>query len=136
MEKINKLSRQSDQKVDIEKIKISKKKDMEVVRIVKEIKKTRVKVLRGDKQQVEEDLVLKKRKMYIPKNEELRVEIIQLYYDILVVEHEERQETMELVIRNYWWPGIIKDIGKYMDGCDVLEDEELDRGISEKVNDK
>jgi len=43
---------------------------------------------------------------------------------------------MELVIRNYWWPGIIKDIGKYMDGCDVLEDEELDRGISEKVNDK
>jgi len=63
---------------------------MEVVRIVEEIKKTRVKVLRGDKWQVEEDLVLKKRKMYIPKNEELRVEIIQLYYDILVVEHEER----------------------------------------------
>ena len=46
-----------------------------------------MKILRGDKQQVEGDLVLKKEKMYVLKNKKLRVEIIQLYYDVLVAGH-------------------------------------------------
>ena len=48
------------------------------------MKRVGVKVLQEDKQQIEEDLVLKKEKVYIPKNKMLRVEIIQLYHDILV----------------------------------------------------
>jgi len=36
---------------------------------------------------LERDLVLKEGKMYVPKDEELRIEIIQLHYNILVVEH-------------------------------------------------
>ena len=81
--------------VDIlEKIKITRGKDeeivREVVRVVEEMKKVGVKILQGDKQQIEGDLVLKKGKVYIPKNEELRVEIIWLYYDVLVAEHRER----------------------------------------------
>jgi len=27
----------------------------------------------------------------------------------------------ELVTRNYWWPGVTKDVGKYMDGCDMCQ---------------
>ena len=27
----------------------------------------------------------------------------------------------KLVMRNYWWPGIIKDVGKYVDGCDMCQ---------------
>ena len=46
---------------------------MEVIRIVKKIKKVKVKVLRGDEWQIEDNLVLKERKMYVSKNEELRV---------------------------------------------------------------
>ena len=44
--------------------------------------------------------MLKERKVYVPKNEELRVEIIQLYHDVLVVKHEERWKITELVMRN------------------------------------
>ena len=63
--------------VDIlEKIKITKEKNKEVVRVVEEIKKTEVKVLRRDEWQVEEDLVLKEKKVYVLKDEELKVEII------------------------------------------------------------
>ena len=63
--------------VDIlEKIKITKGKNKEVVRVVEEIKKTEVKVLRRDEWQVEEDLVLKEKKVYVLKDEELKVEII------------------------------------------------------------
>ena len=52
------------------------------------MKKARIKVLREDKQKIEEKLVLKKKKIYISKNEELRLEVIQLHYDVLVAEYK------------------------------------------------
>jgi len=51
------------------------------------MKKTEFKVLRGDKWQVKGDLVLKEGKVYLPKNEKLRVEIIQLHHNVLVARH-------------------------------------------------
>ena len=39
------------------------------------MKKVGIKVLREDKWQIEEELVLKKRKVYVSKDEKLRVEI-------------------------------------------------------------
>jgi len=47
-----------------------------VIRVVEEMKKAGVKALRGKKWQTEEDLVLKEGKVYVLKDEELRVEII------------------------------------------------------------
>ncbi len=41
--------------------------------------------MQGDKWQIEGDLVLKERKVYVPKKESLRAEIIWLYHDVLVV---------------------------------------------------
>ena len=41
------------------------------------MKKAKVKVLQEDKWQIEGDLVLKEGKVYVPKNKELRAEIIQ-----------------------------------------------------------
>ena len=55
----------------------------------------------------------------MPKNKELRVEIIQLYHDVLVAEHGGRWKTIELITRNYWWPKVTRDIGKYVDGCNM-----------------
>jgi len=40
------------------------------------MKKAKVKVLQEDKWQIEGDLVLKEGKVYVPKNKELRAEII------------------------------------------------------------
>ena len=45
-------------------------------------------MLRGDKWKINRDLVLKKRKML--KDKVLRVEIIQLHYNMLVARHKER----------------------------------------------
>jgi len=28
---------------------------------------------------------------------------------------------MELVTRNYWWPGVTKEVGKYVDGCNACQ---------------
>ena len=45
--------------------------------------------------------MLKKRKVYVLKNEKLRAEIIWLHHDVLAAEHSGRWKTVELVIRNY-----------------------------------
>ena len=43
-------------------------------------------------------MVLKEEKIYVPKDEALRVEIIWLYYDILVAGYRGRWKITELVI--------------------------------------
>ena len=103
-------------KVDIiEKLKIAREKNKEVVRVVKEIKKTEVKVLRDDEWQIEGEVVLRKEKIYVLKDEKLRIEIIKLHHNVLVARHRERWKTMKLVMRNYQWPGVTKNMGKYVD---------------------
>ena len=74
------------------------------------MKKVEVKVLRNDEQQIENDLVLKEGKIYVLRNEKLRLEIIWLHHNILIVGYERQQKMVELVTRNYWWPGITKEV--------------------------
>jgi len=105
----------------LEKIKIARSKDKKVVRIVEEMKKVEVKVLRGEEWQIEGELVLKEEKVYISKDEVLRAEIIWLHHDILVVGHEGKWKMMELVTRNYWWLEVIKDIERYAEECDMCQ---------------
>ena len=85
----------------IEKIKRTKGKDKEVVRVIEKMKKVEVRNLRGDEWEIKRYLVLKKGKVYVPKNEELRMEIIQLHHNTLVVGYRGRWKTTELVTRNY-----------------------------------
>ena len=108
--------------VDIlEKIKKAKSRDEDVVRIVKEMKKAKVKELQESKWQIEGELVLKEEKVYVPKDEELRAEVIQLHHDVLAVGHRGRWKIVELVTRNYWWPGITRDVRKYIEECDLYQ---------------
>ena len=60
----------------LEKKKKVRNKDKDVVRVVEEMKKVRVKELRGEEWKLEGDLVLKEGKVYVPKNEELGAEVI------------------------------------------------------------
>ena len=74
----------------LEKIKKAKNKDEDVIKVVEEMMKTGVKELRGDKWKIKEDLVLKKGKVYVPKDEGLRAEVIWLHHDVLVVRYRGR----------------------------------------------
>ena len=71
----------------VEKIKKARSKDENVVRVVEEIKKTGIRELRGNEWKIEGDLVLKEGKVYVPKDEELRVEIIRLHHDVPAAGH-------------------------------------------------
>ena len=105
----------------VEKIKKARSKDKDVIRVVEEMKKMGVRELRGNEWKIEDDLVLKEGKVYVLKDEELRVEIIRLHHDVPAVGHRDRWKTVELVTRNYWWLGVTRDIGKYVEGCDLCQ---------------
>jgi len=63
--------------------------------------------------------VLKEGKIYMPRDKKLRAEIIQLHYDVLVAGHGGQWKMVELVTRNYWWPGVTREVGQYMEECDL-----------------
>ena len=71
----------------VKKIKEAKDKDEEVIKTVEEMKKAGVKMLRNEEWQIEEGLVLKERRVYVPKDEKLRVEIIWLHHDMPIAGH-------------------------------------------------
>ena len=74
--------------VDIlERIRKSEARDNKVVKAVEEINKTGVKILRDKEWREKDGLMLKKRKVYVPKDEALRVEIIRLHHDMPMGEH-------------------------------------------------
>jgi len=105
----------------LEKIKKARSKDKDVVRVVEEMKRAKVKELRENEWRIEGELVLKEGKMCVLKDEELRVEIIWLHYDVLAAGHGRRWKTVELVTRNYWWLGVTRDVGRYVEGCDLCQ---------------
>ena len=74
----------------VEKIKKARSKNKDVVRVVEEMKKARVKELRRNEWKIEGELVLKEGKVYVPKDEELRAEVIRLHHDVLTVGHRGR----------------------------------------------
>ena len=91
-----------------------------MVKAVEELKKTGVKTLRDKEWEIEDGIVLKKGRIYVPEGE-LRGEVIRLHHDTPVGGHRGRWKTTELVTRNYWWPGVTKKVGRYVDGCDACQ---------------
>ena len=61
--------------------------DDKVVKIVEEMKRANVKVLKNKEWREEDGLMLKEGKVYVLKDEELRAEIIRLHYDTPVGGH-------------------------------------------------
>jgi len=100
----------------LEKVRKSKVQDDKVIKVVEEMKWVGVKMLRDKEWRKENRLILKEVKVYVLKDEELRAEIIWLYHDMLVGEYGEQWEIVELVTRNFWWPGVAKEVKRYVEG--------------------
>ena len=101
-----------------ERIKKAQKGDEKIVKAVEELKRAGMKALKNEKWEVEDGIVLKEGRIYIPEGE-LRKKIIQLHHDTPIEGHGGRWKMVELVARNYWWPGVMKEVGRYIDGCDT-----------------
>jgi len=86
----------------LEKVRKSKVKDNEVVKAVEEIKQAGVKILRNEEWREVEGIMYKEGKVYVPKDDILRAEIIRLHHNTPVGEHGGQWKTVELVTQNFW----------------------------------
>jgi hypothetical protein len=102
----------------LKKIRNCKDLDEKVVKAVEEMKDSNFKKLDGHEWSEEQGLILFRGKVYVPKNPEIRREIVKLHHDSVIAGHPGRWKTLELVTRNYWWPGISRYIAFYVKGCD------------------
>jgi len=71
----------------LEKVRKSKVKDDKVVKAVEEIKQAEVKMLRDEEWREVDGVMYKERKVYMPKDDRLRAEIIRLHHDMPVEDH-------------------------------------------------
>jgi RNase H-like domain found in reverse transcriptase/Reverse transcriptase (RNA-dependent DNA polymerase)/Integrase zinc binding domain/Chromo (CHRromatin Organisation MOdifier) domain len=60
-------------------------------------------------------------RVYVPKEKRLREEIIKFHHDSYMAGHPGRYKTAELVLRNYWWPGLHSDVKSYVRGCEKCQ---------------
>ena len=74
------------------------------------MKRAGVKMLRDKEQREVNSVIYKEGKVYIPKDNKLRAEIIRLHHDTLVGGYGGQQKTVELVTRNFWWPRVTKKV--------------------------
>jgi len=71
----------------LEEVRKSKVKDDEVVKAVEEMKQAEVKMLRDEEWREVDGIMYKEGKVYVPKDEKLRAEIIQLHHNTPVGGH-------------------------------------------------
>ena len=99
-------------------IRQAKDLDESVVKAVEELRKTPQKKVEGAEWSEEQGLILFRGMVYVPKDMELRRKIVEAHHDTTVAGHPGRWKTLELVSRNYWWPGMSRYIATYLKGCD------------------
>ena len=62
--------------------------------------------LKGDEWEECDGLVLFRGKVYVPLDAQLQHDIVEAHHDTPVTGHSGQWKTTELVVRNYWWPGM------------------------------
>jgi len=63
----------------------------------------------------------KEEKVYVPKDDILKAEIIRIHHNMPVGEHGGQWKTVEMVTQNFWWPGVIREVKQYMEGYDAYQ---------------
>jgi hypothetical protein len=70
---------------------------------------------------LEDGIILYKGQVYVPKDEELRRDIVKKYHDNVAIGHPGRWKTYELISREFWWPGMSTFVKSYVDGCSTCQ---------------
>jgi hypothetical protein len=69
---------------------------------------------------LEDGLILYKGLVYVPNNENLKRKVVQQYHDELMG-HPGEWKTIELITRDFWWPGITTFVKVYIKGCTTCQ---------------
>ncbi len=70
---------------------------------------------------LDDGLIYYDHRIYIPQDHALRGEIITASHDHITAGHPGIEKTKELVLREYWWPKMKKDIENYVHTCETCQ---------------
>ena len=56
-------------------------------------------------------------RIYVPNNRKIKEEILKENHNLADMGHLGQYRMLEVIKRTYWWPGLKKDIKKYVQGC-------------------
>ena len=71
-----------------------------------------------------------KGKNYVPRNDKLRRQIVELFHDHETAGHSGELEMFNAVQQYYWWPGLRTFVKNYVKGCGVCQQFKIDRNPS------
>jgi len=71
-----------------------------------------------------------KGKNYIPKDQELRRDVVKMYHDHETAGHPGELETYNSVRQHYWWPGLRTFVKNYVQGCGACQQFKINRSPS------
>jgi hypothetical protein len=107
-----------------ERIKESKEWDDEVIEAFDIIKENGPRSLLKGLQEwnLDNGLILFRDKIYIPKDNQLRREVVQSCHNPIAMGHPGQYKTLEIVQRNFWWPGMSNFVKNYVEGCAICQE--------------
>ena len=62
-----------------------------------------------------------KGKNYIPKDQELRWDMVKMYHNHETAGHPGELETYNSIHQDYWWPGLRTFVKNYVQGCGTCQ---------------
>src|SRR5204863_6490596 len=62
-----------------------------------------------------------KDRVYVPVDKKLHEDIIREHHDSPLAGHPGRYKTAELILRDYWWPQLQRDVRAYIEGCETCQ---------------
>ncbi|QRW23107.1 Retrotransposable element Tf2 protein [Rhizoctonia solani] len=69
----------------------------------------------------EEDLLWYRGKLVVPDSEPLKEQLLREFHDSPLAGHPGQQRTLELISRNYWWPGMKSSAKEWVECCPVCQ---------------
>ena len=105
----------------LKRIRTCSEKDAEVTEALAKVQELGPRLLKKGLEEwnTENGLLLFRGKVYVPNDPVLRKELVRRHHDVPAAGHPGRAKTLELLSRNYWWPGMTKFVHEYVDTCDV-----------------
>ena len=65
----------------------------------------------------EDGVVYMEGRIYVPNNKKIKEEILKENHDLVDVGYPGQHRILELLKRNYWWPGLKEEVKRYVQGC-------------------
>jgi RNase H-like domain found in reverse transcriptase/Reverse transcriptase (RNA-dependent DNA polymerase)/Integrase zinc binding domain/Chromo (CHRromatin Organisation MOdifier) domain/Integrase core domain/Retroviral aspartyl protease len=70
---------------------------------------------------LENDIIMQRDRIYIPNDATIKRQILETLHDHPTAGHPGRAKTLELVSRDYIWPGVRAFVNRYVDGCESCQ---------------